>query len=682
LWFGVHPFFGSHANYNQFVIGDQVSWSRGKHTFRFGFETERVQGAVVSGTQSVGQPAFQSFADFLIGRAGCSGAVSPSVANRDGCNGSATSNVQSVGGTTTANAAVQVNPRYLMFNSFAQDDIKLTPRFTLNLGMRWELDNWPTENNGNYSSFWSVLAQAGPVPVVASCTPGAATCLGESLAGYVLPSNYTGVIPAGVFQSSLPYATRQKAPWDNFAPRIGFAWQPTSSNRLVLRGGAGYFYDQLSGQYTANFGRANPVFGPPASGSPAASLQNPWAIPGGVVSVGTGYFGFVPRWIIPGNCATANPCAGGSSSSTGVTSYEDLTVPLTYEWNVNTQWEFLPSWVLEVGYVGSHGIHQASPQAVQNPTADGSPGNYHYNAAQLVGGGPCPSCALNGVTINTPANAFLRVPDLGISATAGRLQTISNYKYNSLQVTVRKQLSKGLQIQAAYSFNRGFEQVEQGANTYPYIIQAYAPEYFVRPQRLVVNYVWELPLGKHNGALGVLASGWSWSGVTVIQNGQPIDIVDSGGGAIFGLGPVAGSLGPAQLCPGKTAADILTSGSTTQRVTNGLSGLDGWINSSVFCPVPSAGAINGQGGGSGFGNMGFGNVLGPGQSNWDMSLAKLFKIRESQNLQFRTEFYNTFNHPQFGNLDGSDVQNGVGMGSITKTSVNPRVIQFALKYLF
>ncbi len=80
--------------------------------------------------------------------------------------------------------------------------------------------------------------------------------------------------------------------------------------------------------------------------------------------------------------------------------------------------------------------------------------------------------------------------------------------------------------------------------------------------------------------------------------------------------------------------------------------------------------------------MGFGNVLGPGQSNWDMSLAKLIKIRETQNLQFRTEFYNTFNHPQFANLDGSDVQNGVGMGSITRTSVNPRVIQFALKFLF
>jgi hypothetical protein len=65
-----------------------------------------------------------------------------------------------------------------------------------------------------------------------------------------------------------------------------------------------------------------------------------------------------------------------------------------------------------------------------------------------------------------------------------------------------------------------------------------------------------------------------------------------------------------------------------------------------------------------------------------MSLGKLIKIREAQNLQFRAEFYNTFNHPQFANLDNSDVAQHAGMGTILRTSVNPRVIQFALKYLF
>jgi hypothetical protein len=114
---------------------------------------------------------------------------------------------------------------------------------------------------------------------------------------------------------------------------------------------------------------------------------------------------------------------------------------------------------------------------------------------------------------------------------------------------------------------------------------------------------------------------------------------------------------------------------------------DGWINSAAFTSCGNAvptniGAINGVGGGTGFGNLGFGNVLGPGQSNWDMALSKMFKIHEAQSLQFRTEFYNTFNHPQFSNLPGSDVQNGTSMGQITTTSVSPRVIQFALKFLF
>ena len=184
-----------------------------------------------------------------------------------------------------------------------------------------------------------------------------------------------------------------------------------------------------------------------------------------------------------------------------------------------------------------------------------------------------------------------------------------------------------------------------------------------------------------------MTDGWSFSGVTTIQDGQPIDIVDSSGGRIFGLSAgAAGIIGPAQLCPGMTAANILTSGSASQRVGNGFrpGGGDGWLNSAAFCPVPNVGAIGGVGGGAGFGNMSFGNVLGPRQSNWDMSLAKLIKIRESQSLQFRGEFFNTFNHPQFANLSDSDSNDrgGSGFGTITRTSVNPRVIQFALKYLF
>jgi hypothetical protein len=398
-----------------------------------------------------------------------------------------------------------------------------------------------------------------------------------------------------------------------------------------------------------------------------------------LVSAGPGAFGFVPRWVDlstvslnPAAICLTPPC---SSNSTPTIFDPNLTVPLTYEWNLNAQYEFLPSWVLEVGYVGSHGIHQASPGAANTGVgADSSPSGQAYNYAQLAGtGAPCVSCAVTGVTTNTTANAILRVPYLGISPTSSYDQTNSNYKYNSLQVTMRKQMSHGLQLQAAYTWARAFEQTATGVNTYPYIVETYSPEYFVRPQRLILNYVWNLPLGHEKGFVGRLAEGWTWSGVFTLQDGNPLDFSDSRAGSIFGA-----TSGRATLCPGMTAANIATSGSTEQRISNGLNGGDGWINSAAFCAPPTIGN------GTGFGTLGQGLILGPGQNNWDMSIAKLIKIRENQSVIFRTEFFNAFNHPQFASYlnDSDPTDAGKGFGAINATSVSPRVIQFALKYVF
>jgi hypothetical protein len=415
-------------------------------------------------------------------------------------------------------------------------------------------------------------------------------------------------------------------------------------------------------------------------------LSDPFAVPPGLVSAGPGNFGFVPRWVDP-STVSANPATlclkPPCSSNDSLTIFDpNLTVPLTYSWNLNTQYEFLPSWVLEVGYVGSHGIHQASPGAANTAVgADGSPSSQPFNYAQLAGtGDPCVSCAVTGVNTNTTANVFLRVPYLGISPASSYNQTKSNYKYNSLQVTVRKRMTHGLQMQAAYTWARGFAQANQGVNTYPYMVQTYSPEYFVRPQRLIVSYVWNLPFPKEKGLLERVADGWTLSGVVTLQNGNPLDLTDSNAGSIFGV-----TSGNPTLCPGMTAANIATSGSTMQRITNGLNGGDGWLNSAAFCAPPAIGD------GTGFGNLGQGVILGPGQNNWDMSITKQFKIRESQSLMFRTEFFNAFNHPQFVSyLSDSNVNDrlksaggtGAGLGVINSMAVNPRIIQFALKYVF
>jgi len=268
----------------------------------------------------------------------------------------------------------------------------------------------------------------------------------------------------------------------------------------------------------------------------------------------------------------------------------------------------------------------------------------------------------------------LRVPDLGVSAQDTAIETNASYKFNSLQVTVRKQLSHGFQVQAAYTFARSFISYPFGINTAPYVVEAYEPNNNYHPQRLVFNYVWNLHFGDFQGVRGQLLNGWSWSGVTTIQDGIPMSITDTGGSIFFGG---QGALSTAQYCPGMTAANLLTSGSIDQRVTTGLTGGPGYLNGKaqgVLCSAPTIGN------GLGFGNVGGGVVLGPGQSNWDMSIVKQFPLRESQSLQFRTEFFNTFNHPQFAlpNL----AANTSTFGQITAMSVNPRVIQFALKYFF
>jgi hypothetical protein len=159
----------------------------------------------------------------------------------------------------------------------------------------------------------------------------------------------------------------------------------------------------------------------------------------------------------------------------------------------------------------------------------------------------------------------------------------------------------------------------------------------------------------------------------VVQSGTPLVITDSRDGTIFTNG--GGPLALATFCPGKTNSDIATSGSLTSRVTSGLIAGPGYMNrTGVFC-APQA-----VGNGTGYGGSGLGALLGPGQDNWDMSLAKTFKVRESQTVEFRTEFFNAFNHPQFLN-PSANVALG-SFGQIGATAVNPRLIQFALKYLF
>jgi hypothetical protein len=420
-----------------------------------------------------------------------------------------------------------------------------------------------------------------------------------------------------------------------------------------------------------NFPYAIPAFQASGAANYAASeaVPYPTAVAALAASPSTGGLGWAAatRWF---NAATSS-----ASALNVLVMPPNFQVPTTYEWNLQTQYEFLPTWVLEVGYVGSHSIHQllaSIPGGAQEVD--------QLNVPTLATAGN----PVNGIATNTAANAALRVPYLGF-ATAGlaELGNLGKSLFDSAQVTVRKQLSHGLTMQAAYTWARALDTTDHFLYNNPNI-ENYGPSSYYRPQRLTISYGWDIPSGHHDGLVGKFVNGWNLSGVTIVQDGQPLTITNTTGGAVYGFSS-SNQTSEAEFAPGMGPANIPTSGSVRQRL-GGLSAAQGYFNKAAFTTIPTVGAIGGVGGATGWGDSGIGNVLGPGQFNFDATLQKTTRvggIHEGATLVFRTEFFNVFNHPQFNAPSGSQLDaSNAAFGQINSTSVNPRLIQFALKYVF
>ena len=238
--------------------------------------------------------------------------------------------------------------------------------------------------------------------------------------------------------------------------------------------------------------------------------------------------------------------------------------------------------------------------------------------------------------------------------------------------------------------------------------QQVGPSYFNRPQRFIINYSWDLPFGRHDGALGKLTEGWNISGVTTVQDGAPMTLIDSVGGTAYGVSSttIQGGLSRAELCPGMTYANVSTSGGITSRL-GGPNSANGYFNLAAFCDPPAISpsgqwfyassptataqkacmaADGGVACATGFGNTGPGFISGPGQFNFDVTVQKVTTITERVRLQIRGEFFNLFNHPQFNqpNFALPTIPNVTSptFGWITSTAVNPRVIQLGAKFIF
>jgi hypothetical protein len=603
---------------NSFEFNDTLSFVHGAHSFRLGGSLTRLQDNLdVVGLGSFLQ--FLSWPDFLLGL--------DAVQNGTGTFSNVFASVDVFG---------LLNREYRVWEgaTFAQDDYKVNRSLTLNMGIRYERLGQFGDKLGRNSSFDADKADPNPPP-------------GGSLAGYIVASNFPGTPPAGVVRADNTFGNYGANP-NTIAPRFGFAWQILpNTNRLALRGGYGMYYSRPTGQVFSQ-----------------SVVSAPFALPR--VNVGAVNAGATFADPFQQPFPTPNSFPLFIAYGTGTTSTINTVAPgfrpaLIQQFGLNLQGELYQGWLLEVGYVGSQGTHLQRFRSL-NQAMQATPDN-----------------PIRGVTSDTLANIPLRVPVLGIAPDAlDEVETEGRSWYNGLEVSLTKRLSHGLQFLASYTFSKTLDTdgadingnsagngLTLGDQNSPR--QRWGRASFDRAQRFVFSTTWALP-SPPSGTRRAILGNWSVAAVATIQSGTALTIADTNSNNVFGI-----SQDRAQLTGNCTKNQLVIPGSVESK-------LNGYFNTSCFATPPVIGA---DGIGTAFGDSATGLVNGPGQANLDIAVSRtqaLPWLHERTVLEFRAEFFNALNHPQFSN-PGSNFSSPA-FGVISSTSVSARIAQLTLKFSF
>ena len=604
------------------VYLDTVSWTHGKHAFRFGGGVTRVHNDIDS-FQFLGGLIFGTYSDALLGQSAAQ-------------NGTPFSNMFL---SFDLPGELQRKFRTLDYNAYAQDDYKITPRLTLNLGFRYERIGGISDALGRASNF--DIGRADPNPTATG-----------SLNGFVVASNFSGTLPAGVTRSSSLLAIAGDGQ-NTLNPRVGFAYQWPGSERIVVRGGYGIFHETPTGQPNLQL-LLNPPFAEERQVQGVANGAANWATP---IAPFTGSF---PSFT-PYSPTTA------LSLFTFANNYRPAFIQ---HFSLNTQTSLTRNTVLEVGYLGTRGQHLTVIR-LPNQALSASSAN-----------------PIRGETTNTATNVGLRVPIEGFStSTFDQTESSGSSWYHALLVNFTQRFKNGSQAQVAYTWSRSLSDTlgqSTGPNGGTRVGDQndpradYGPDTFNRPNRLVANFVYQIPTPFRATSLaGETLGGWGATGVIEIQSGHNLAITNTNAFNAFGIG------GPeqdfAEIAPGCSNDQLSTHGSVTSRLNN-------YFNKACFTAPPVIGA---DGAATGFGNSKPGIVRGPAQNNVDFAMQKRFsfKVRgEGVDGEFRVESFNTLNTPQFSDPTlagaGSAYYDSPTFGLITTTAVAPRILQLAVKFSF
>ena len=602
----------------RFYLSDTFTYSRGQHLIEAGGSLSRILDDVsIVGLGSLAE--FLSWPDFLLGLN----------AEQNGTN--LFSNVY---GSLDDYGLLDREYRSWDGSLFLGDHFRATSSLMLDLGLRYERIGQLNDALGRNASF--DVSGADPNPPAAG-----------SVAGYVVAGNYPGAIPPGVIRAGNDAATLGKGQ-NGLAPRIGFTWRPLSwTSRVAVRAGYGIYFSQATGQaffqgvlgspfslLRENVGRANA----------AATFSNPFSQPFPTPSM----FPYFPTYSPTSRVAinTVSP---------------DFRPSIVQQYGLNCQVEIARDWMLEVGYVGTQGRHLLRSRSL-NQALSASPAN-----------------PIRGVISNTVANIGLRVPVPGIPPNAlGLVESAGSSSYNGLEASLTKRLSNGLQMLASYTYSKTFDtdggstNGTSAGNTLTKGDQNSAEQRwgrtsFDRTHRFVSSVVYAFPLP--SGVWGrALFGNWSTAGVITLQSGTALTLLYTNATNVFGT-----TTDRAQLAPGCSKVNLVTPGPVESK-------LGKYFNTSCFTKPPVIGA---DGIGTAFGNSRTGIVDGPGQFNIDLGIMRELPTRwprEGSSVQFRGEFFNVLNHPQFSNPNTTYGSSSFGV--ITSASVNPRVGQLAVKLVF
>lgn len=611
-------------------VRELIGWTKGKHAASFGFDLELDQSNIRNTDLENGSFNFTNdvtglaMASFVLGYQH----------------------------TFTQTSGDFSDSRENPIGFFANDKWKVSPRLTLDYGVRYEPQQVMKEIWGRIEQFWPDAWAAGVHSSIVPSAPAGLFFVGDKYNGKTMPDR------------------GETGDFNNFAPRVGVAWDPTGSGKMSLRAGGGlFYYSRLPGLFlndaaiSAPFSLRIDLNDSTTGASQIGPLSNP------EVNYPSFTSGFPQRYIlknVPKNATfVANPTVFGLQP--GV----KWVTPEIYDWNITFERQLRADTVIHTSYVGTRGTHLRQDVNL-------NPGVYTAGStASLQARRPYQPFGIIYQNRNTGANAYngLQIdlekrPGGAGSGILNQITLLANYTYSHANDYGLAENGGITDIGSSIGSGMSFYDPRQHAFET-------GPATFDRRHHVVASYVWDLPrLVGANGLVRNLVGGWQWTGIYSFTSGDPLTILAGTDQSQTGNNlDRADYVGP--------ASEFGQSPSSQRGGCTGVKHCFPWLNPALFAK-PAVGT---------YGNAGKGTWRGPNLWDVDTGLIKNFypmPSHESLKFQFRGEFFNLFNHPQWSDPNVTYANGAFGstrstIGTQTGnvgTTADYRIIQLALKMNF